>query len=116
MVVVGRTLSSRNRQVRSLKTGSESRLAAARVARGQRLASPTTSVILASPVAGKSTGGEIAESSVDGRTFGEPREVDVKGLSGTQIVYGSFDAAHAMGVQRIDGSREHEPAQVRCVT
>lgn len=53
-------------------------------------------VILASRVAGKAVGGEIlvssllrqlVESSVDARTFGEPREVELKGLSGTHTLY-----------------------------
>ena len=53
-------------------------------------------VILASRVAGKAVGGEIlvsalvralVESSVDAGTFGEPREVELKGLSGTHTVY-----------------------------
>jgi len=53
-------------------------------------------VILASRVAGKAVGGEIlvssllrqlVESSVGADTFGEPREVELKGLSGTHVVY-----------------------------
>jgi class 3 adenylate cyclase len=53
-------------------------------------------VILASRVAGKAVGGEIlvssllrqlVESSVDAAMFGEPREVELKGLSGTHGVY-----------------------------
>jgi class 3 adenylate cyclase len=53
-------------------------------------------VILASRVAGKAAGGEIlvsslvralVESSVDAGTFGEPREVELKGLTGTHTVY-----------------------------
>ncbi len=54
-------------------------------------------VILASRVAGKAMGGEIlvsalvrslVESSVGGDTFVEPREVELKGLSGMHTVYG----------------------------
>ena len=53
-------------------------------------------VILASRVAGKAVGGEIlvssllrqlVESSVGASTFGEPRELELKGLSGTHVVY-----------------------------
>jgi class 3 adenylate cyclase len=53
-------------------------------------------VILASRVAGKAVGGEIlvssllrqlVESSVGAGTFGEPREMELKGLSGTHVVY-----------------------------
>jgi class 3 adenylate cyclase len=53
-------------------------------------------VILASRVAGKATGGEIlvsslvralVESSVASGTFSDPREVELKGLSGTHTVY-----------------------------
>jgi class 3 adenylate cyclase len=53
-------------------------------------------VILASRVAGKAVGGEIlvssllrqlVESSVGAAMFGEPREVELKGLSGTHTVY-----------------------------
>ena len=53
-------------------------------------------VILASRVAGKAVGGEIlvsslvralVESSVDAGTFGEPREVELKGLAGTHAVH-----------------------------
>jgi predicted ATPase/class 3 adenylate cyclase len=53
-------------------------------------------VILASRVAGKAVGGEIlvssllrqlVESSVNAGTFGEPREVELKGLSGTHTVF-----------------------------
>ena len=53
-------------------------------------------VILASRVAGKAVGGEIlvssllrqlVESSVGAGTFGEAREMELKGLSGTHIVY-----------------------------
>jgi class 3 adenylate cyclase len=52
-------------------------------------------VILASRVAGKAVGGEIlvsslvralVESSVDAGTFGEPRDVELKGLNGTHTV------------------------------
>jgi class 3 adenylate cyclase len=54
-------------------------------------------VILASRVAGKAGGGEIlvsslvrslVESSVEPGTFGDVREVELKGLSGTHAVYG----------------------------
>jgi class 3 adenylate cyclase len=53
-------------------------------------------VILASRVAGQAKGGEIlvsslvrqlVESSVDPGTFGEPREVELKGLTGTHSVF-----------------------------
>ena len=53
-------------------------------------------VILASRVAGKAIGGEIlvssllrqlVESSVGAAMFGEPREVELKGLAGTHVVY-----------------------------
>jgi class 3 adenylate cyclase len=53
-------------------------------------------VIMASRVAGKANGGEIlvssllrslVESSVDGSMFSKPREVELKGLSGTHAVY-----------------------------
>jgi class 3 adenylate cyclase len=53
-------------------------------------------VIMASRVAGKANGGEIlvssllrslVESSVDAGVFGEPREVELKGLSGTHTVF-----------------------------
>jgi class 3 adenylate cyclase len=53
-------------------------------------------VILASRVAGKAVGGEIlvssllrslVESGVDASMFGEPRELELKGLSGTHTVY-----------------------------
>jgi len=53
-------------------------------------------VILASRVAGKAVGGEIlvssllrqlVESSVGASVFGDPREVELKGLSGTHTVY-----------------------------
>ena len=53
-------------------------------------------VILASRVAGKAVGGEIlvssllrslVESSVGAGTFGDPREVERKGLSGMHTVY-----------------------------
>ncbi|MDP9238002.1 MAG: protein kinase [Chloroflexota bacterium] len=53
-------------------------------------------VILASRVAGKAVGGEIlvsslvhqlVESSVGAAMFGEPRDVELKGLSGTHTVY-----------------------------
>ena len=53
-------------------------------------------VILASRVAGKAVGGEIlvssllrqlVESSVGAAMFGEPREVELKGLSGMHTVY-----------------------------
>jgi class 3 adenylate cyclase len=53
-------------------------------------------VIMASRVAGKAVGGEIlvssllrqlVESSVGAGTFGEPREVELKGLSGTHTVF-----------------------------
>lgn len=53
-------------------------------------------VILASRVAGKAMGGEIlvssllrslVESSVGASMFGEPREVELKGLSGMHTVY-----------------------------
>jgi class 3 adenylate cyclase/Cdc6-like AAA superfamily ATPase len=53
-------------------------------------------VIVASRVAGKAAGGEIlvssllrqlVESSVGSGTFGAPREVELKGLSGTHTVY-----------------------------
>jgi predicted ATPase/class 3 adenylate cyclase len=53
-------------------------------------------VILASRVAGKAIGGEIlvssllrqlVESSVGASTFGEPREVELKGLAGAHTVY-----------------------------
>jgi class 3 adenylate cyclase len=53
-------------------------------------------VILASRVAGKATGGEIlvsallrqlVESSTDATIFAEPREVELKGLSGAHTVY-----------------------------
>jgi class 3 adenylate cyclase len=53
-------------------------------------------VIMASRVAGKAVGGEIlvssllrqlVESSVGPATFGEPREVELKGLSGTHTVF-----------------------------
>ena len=53
-------------------------------------------VIMASRVAGKAAGGEIlvssllrqlVESSVGAGMFGEPREVELKGLSGTHVVY-----------------------------
>jgi class 3 adenylate cyclase len=53
-------------------------------------------VIMASRVAGKAVGGEIlvssllralVESSVGAGTFGEPREVELKGLSGTHTIY-----------------------------
>ncbi len=53
-------------------------------------------VILASRVAGKAVGGEIlvsslvralVESSVDAGTFGEPREVELKGLTGSHALY-----------------------------
>ena len=53
-------------------------------------------VILASRVAGKAVGGEIlvssllralVESSVDAGMFGEPREVELKGLTGSHTVY-----------------------------
>jgi adenylate cyclase len=53
-------------------------------------------VILASRVAGKAAGGEIlvssllrelVESSVGASLFGDPREVELKGLSGTHTVY-----------------------------
>jgi class 3 adenylate cyclase len=56
-------------------------------------------VIMASRVAGKAVGGEIlvssllrqlVESSVDRSLFGEPREVELKGLEGAHTVY----AAH----------------------
>jgi class 3 adenylate cyclase len=59
-------------------------------------------VIMASRVAGKAVGGEIlvssllrqlVESSVDAGTFGEPREVELKGLSGKHAVYGVSWAA-----------------------
>jgi class 3 adenylate cyclase len=53
-------------------------------------------VILASRVAGKAVGGEIlvssllrqlVESTTDASIFGEPRELELKGLSGKQTVY-----------------------------
>jgi class 3 adenylate cyclase len=53
-------------------------------------------VIMASRVAGKAVGGEIlvssllrqlVESSMDRTLFGEPREIDLKGLSGTHALY-----------------------------
>jgi class 3 adenylate cyclase len=53
-------------------------------------------VILASRVAGKAVGGEIlvssllrqlVESSVGAAMFGEPRDVELKGLAGTHTVY-----------------------------
>ncbi len=53
-------------------------------------------VILASRVAGQAKGGEImvsshvlklVESSTDAVVFGEPRQVELKGLSGTHTVY-----------------------------
>ncbi len=53
-------------------------------------------VIMASRVAGKAVGGEIlvssllrqlVESSTDAALFGEPREVELKGLSGAHTVY-----------------------------
>jgi eukaryotic-like serine/threonine-protein kinase len=53
-------------------------------------------VILASRVAGKAAGGEIlvssllrqlVESSTEAALFGEPRQVELKGLSGTHVVY-----------------------------
>jgi class 3 adenylate cyclase len=53
-------------------------------------------VILASRVAGKAVGGEIlvssllrqlVESSVGAAMFGEPREVELKGLSGTHTIF-----------------------------
>jgi class 3 adenylate cyclase len=53
-------------------------------------------VIMASRVAGKAVGGEIlvssllrslVESSVGPATFGEAREVELKGLSGTHTVF-----------------------------
>jgi len=53
-------------------------------------------VILASRVAGKAVGGEIlvssllhqlVESSVGAGTFGEQREVELKGLAGTHGIY-----------------------------
>ena len=53
-------------------------------------------VIMASRVAGKAVGGEIlvssllrqlVESSVGAAMFGEPRGVELKGLSGTHEVY-----------------------------
>jgi class 3 adenylate cyclase len=54
-------------------------------------------VILASRVAGKANGGEIlvssllrqlVESSTDAALFGEPREMELKGLAGTHTVFG----------------------------
>ena len=60
-------------------------------------------VILASRVAGKAVGGEIlvssllrqlVESSVGAAMFGEPREVELKGLAGVHMVYAvSIDEA-----------------------
>jgi len=59
-------------------------------------------VILASRVAGKAVGGEIlvssllrqlVESSVGASTFSEPREVELKGLSGMHTVYRIQDTA-----------------------
>jgi adenylate cyclase len=53
-------------------------------------------VILASRVAGKAVGGEIlvsallrqlVESSVPGGTFGEARDVELKGLAGSHTLY-----------------------------
>ncbi len=53
-------------------------------------------VIMASRVAGKAVGGEIlvssllrqlVESSVGSSMFGDPREVELKGLAGTHVVY-----------------------------
>jgi eukaryotic-like serine/threonine-protein kinase len=53
-------------------------------------------VVLASRVAGQAKGGEIlassvlralVESSVDASTFGEPREVSLKGLEGTHVLH-----------------------------
>ena len=53
-------------------------------------------VIMASRVAGKATGGEIlvssllrqlVESTTDASIFGEPHEVELKGLSGTHCIY-----------------------------
>ena len=53
-------------------------------------------VIMASRVAGKAKGGEIlvsallrqlVESTVGAAMFGEPRDVELKGLSGTHVVY-----------------------------
>jgi class 3 adenylate cyclase len=53
-------------------------------------------VVLASRVAGEAVGGEIlvsslvrqlVESSVDAGTFGEPREIELKGLAGTHTLY-----------------------------
>jgi class 3 adenylate cyclase len=59
-------------------------------------------VIVASRVAGKAVGGEIlvssllrqlVESSVGAGTFGDPREVELKGLSGTHTVYAVASAS-----------------------
>ena len=53
-------------------------------------------VILASRVAGKAAGGEIlvssllrslVESGVDASLFGDPREVELKGLAGKHTIY-----------------------------
>jgi class 3 adenylate cyclase len=61
-------------------------------------------VIMASRVAGKAVGGEIlvsslvralVESSVEPGTFSDPRDVELKGLTGTHTVFAVKDHLHA---------------------